>query len=432
MTPTHEADPRAVQQAEGDRRATLAELDRILADPTLAGSDRTDLENARDTIRDGTAFCVHPSRLALYLGYRVMVGTLPEILSGVRYIRSDNSAARLYSANTENGDRCFGTAYEPVTVYGPPVPLATAHTDDDDMSNGPSWTAYDNHDERVRMLAARWRVSSARVEAGMSRIVLFLMLATGPYEVDADAADAAGSVADHLHPEATRKATVGDGGELTQYEADLDMVLALTRDGQWLELDEATVMAAAEPLLTAARDQIIAVFPTGHPAQMILAGDVWTTDFGQALRELSLDPRSFRAVATLDWAIGHAKGEARRLSRVVEMTAMIPEILVQDAPSGPEVDATRLVWVWPHDDAIDTGTAQELADSLAAADLGGQPMPEHVYAAYDGEMVEVFPRIQAGEYGSVDDDADYATHTMMVALPRGGIVGATWVVDGRT
>lgn len=410
MTLPPEADPNAVAQAEADRRAMLAELGRILDDDTLTGLDRDDLEAARTVVRDAPAFCVHPDRLALYLGYLVMVGVIPEILSGVRYTRSDNSAARMYIANPKHGDRCVGTAVDRVTVYGPPVPLATMHTED--MSTGPSWTAGDDHDERIRMLAARWRVGNV----GVGRIGLFLMLPTGPYRVDDEAADVAGSLADHLHPETS---------------PDLGTVLASTGVGAHLDLDDTTVTAAAEPLLTAARDRIVAALPAGHPARPLLAGDVWTNDVGHVLRTLALDPPVFRAVAALDWAIGYAKGTPGRLSRVAGMTARIPDLLAQEPPAGTAADTTRLVWVWPFDDTIIVGTAQDLGAALATAGLTGEPMPERVYAAHGGDLVEVFPRIQAAACGSVEDGADYATYTMVIALPVGGVAHATWTVDGR-
>ncbi len=423
---------RFADDAGGDRQAVTAELDYWLADMLPDGADRHVLANTKEWLTRATFERVSPESLPLYLGYKVMQGTHPETIVGVRHV-AGGSRAEIAVADPDRiaGQRIAFTADQPITVYGPPAPLAWLPTD----GTGPTWESHD-YEDRVKMLVSTGTVNAARADTDAPRQELHLLLPVGPYRVNHDAADLAIFAARTVDTVTVltgpfQARLVGPDGTVgepfTPYHVTDDDMQAWWGNarGNRPRLDAAATLVAVAGGLDDARNAIIEALPEHHPAVADLRGDMRAAGYSQVLRELSLDPRVFRAVAALDWALAYA--DQGNVGKVLDFAGRVREFLAIDAPRGADVEDTTLVWVFA-DDRVGSGTVRELARSVEHAQLAGEDGPGHVYTAYEGDLVEVDVRCESSGYG----EDDFATMLLHVMLPGGVVVTGSWRADGRT
>lgn len=432
-TPTLAAVP-FTDDAEGDRQAHIAELTWWIEDMLPDHDDRAHLEATREWLRTAPAERVTPESLPLYLGYKVMQGTEPETMVAVHHYAGGRNA-RVDVAEMEPDRRhCYRTAFtadQPITVFGPPAALAWVSKED----GGTTWEAH-SYEDRIKMLVATGTLNAARAGEDVPRQELHLLLPYGAYRLDHDDVDVAISVAQTVDKvtvlaSAFEARVVNPDGTLgpkfTPYhitDADMERWWANAR-GNRPHLDAASAHAAVSGALDEARDAIIAALPENHPAIADLNGDMRAVGYSQVLRELSLDPRVFRGVAALDWALAYV--ESGNIGKALDFAGRVREHIAVDGPRGDDVEDTTLVWVLD-DDRVGSGTVQELARTVESAQLAGEDGPEHVYSAHEGRLVEVDVRCESSGYG----EDDFATVLLHVMLPGGVVVTGSWRADGRT
>lgn len=158
-------------------RTTQTSAEQTSADRLTA--ELAELEATRAWLTDAPAFSVAPENLYDWIGYSVMVGYAPQVITGVEYPRGDRSVVEAIvvrvSRNESTGfqytvNASAGSTNQPVTVYGPP--RAMVMLDDDGRE---TWRATD-HGDRRKMIAALWACNNDRHQAKQDPLRLHLDL----------------------------------------------------------------------------------------------------------------------------------------------------------------------------------------------------------------------------------------------------------------
>ncbi len=452
----------AAQRAERDR---LASMDLITRHVTSMRNDRNpgpgvaaerkSMEADLQWLRNAEAHNVAPQDLWQWIGYTIMVGTAPAPISGVTYTRADRSAADVtvgHVAHNDSTDLAYvrdmtaGRFDGPVTVYGPPLPMAII-----DPHGVTRWSSTD-HDDRRKMLAALWVANTMRRDYGRDPITVRLVGVGARYVANVPPHP----IADHILDEVGRLAldtrTVGLWKDTCGSHDLAATVRALPRahvHGElFWQLDQSRPqvgtcaerwgpqgLARIEPsfgafTVTRWRDTVAVETATAPDvASALITGERMSS--GADLVDV---PRRLAVIA-----VTGATPTAAAIAwpfEVYEPGTLIPELGIgNDVPPDTDDDAadaaadgsTTLVWIFDNG-AMDTGDIDEMGASVESASLAGCTLARtYALVLADNALVELdLPTFTSTPW----DDDHYCFTTMTVTLPDGSTIDTTWRVDG--